>query len=130
METFLNLAWLLLALSSICLWARFEQRTGTERRLPIVALLMLIVILFPVISVTDDLWSLHNPAETDVLLRRDHHGVSTDTVAVACPYLCQPEFAEIVLVVWHIGTVENRPVSSPPSAPFAAIQNRPPPPTA
>jgi uncharacterized protein YybS (DUF2232 family) len=127
MEIFLNLAWVVLALSSICLWARFERRTGTERRLPIVALLMLIVILFPVISVTDDLWSLHNPAETDILQRRDHHDVSPNTVAVASPYLCEPKFAEIVLVVRHIGTVECRPVSSPPSAPFAAIQNRPPP---
>jgi len=65
MELFLNFSWALLTIASVCLWMRMERRIGAERRLPLVALALLIVILFPVISVSDDLQVLQNPAESD-----------------------------------------------------------------
>lgn len=41
---------------------------------------MLALILFPVISVTDDLWALHNPAEIDTSLRRNDLTAHTHTI--------------------------------------------------
>jgi len=78
MEIFLNLVWAALALASIGLWTRYERRTGYERYLPMIALILLLVILFPVISVSDDLWAMQNPAEADTCLRRNH--------TAACPH--------------------------------------------
>lgn len=69
MELALNLAWALLAVSTLGLWLRFGPRT--ERQRQFVALTMLLLILFPVISVTDDLQLPLNPAEADCCLRRD-----------------------------------------------------------
>lgn len=82
MEIFLNLVWAALALVSIGLWARYERRTGSERYLPVIALVLLLIVLFPVISVSDDLWAMQNPAEADTCLRR------SDTVA--CPHSIFP----------------------------------------
>jgi hypothetical protein len=72
MELFLNSAWALLAVAIVYLWLRLGRRAVSERQMSFVALVMLIVILFPVISVSDDLWSIQNPAETDTCQRRDH----------------------------------------------------------
>jgi hypothetical protein len=80
MEFFLNFAWALLAFTSLCLWFRFDRRETSERRVGFMALATLIVILFPVISVSDDLWSLQNPAETDTSLRRDHIAAAAHAV--------------------------------------------------
>src|ERR1035437_9217781 len=72
MELILNLAGLLVAAAMACLWLRWAPRKGFDRRTQLVALALLILILFPVISVTDDLLAAQNPAETDYLVRRDH----------------------------------------------------------
>ena len=127
MELILNLIWGLLAIASICLWARIECRTGAERRLPIIALLVLIVILFPVISVSDDLWSIQNPAETDTVQRRDHLVSPVHSIFPALAALCEPFLAEM-----RFGFLNSRApaisrilaYASPAPAPFL---NRPPP---
>jgi hypothetical protein len=72
MELFLNSVWMLVAITGICLWLKSARRTGCRQYLPLVALAMLVAILFPVISVSDDLWSLQNPAETDTCVRRNY----------------------------------------------------------
>jgi nitrate reductase NapE component len=95
MELILNLAWGFLALGSVCLWAQVERRKGAERRFPAIALLMLIVILFPIISVSDDLWSIQNPAETDTLQRRDQLNSPPHSIFPALAALCEPVVAEM-----------------------------------
>jgi hypothetical protein len=95
MELILNLAWGLLALASVCLWARVESRRGAERRRPVIALLMLIVILFPIISVSDDLWSIQNPAETDTVHRRDQLASPPPSIFPALAALCESVVAEM-----------------------------------
>jgi peptidoglycan/LPS O-acetylase OafA/YrhL len=55
MELVLNVAWGLLAGVMFCLWLRFRSREGVDRRGQILALAVLLLILFPVISLTDDL---------------------------------------------------------------------------
>lgn len=72
MEIFLNLAWAVLAVVLVGLWLRTGSRIGHSRRSQIIAIAVLIAILFPVISVSDDLMAIQNPAETDNCQRRDH----------------------------------------------------------
>lgn len=72
MEFFFNFVWLVTALVLILQWCAVKPRVAARRRNSVIALAMLIAILFPVISVSDDLWSIQNPAETDTALRRDH----------------------------------------------------------
>ena len=66
MELLLNLAWLLLALPAVWLWAR--SRSGsTGRKFSalqcLLALGFLLVLLFPVISATDDLRAMRTEME-------------------------------------------------------------------
>src|SRR5579863_4909205 len=71
MELILNLAWALAATLMVLLWLRCGLHAGS-RRLQAVSLVVLLLVLFPVISVSDDLVSLQNPAEVDCCARRDH----------------------------------------------------------
>jgi hypothetical protein len=126
MELFLNFAWALLAISGLCLWLRFDRRDKSERRLAFMALAMLIVIVFPVISVSDDLWSLQNPAETDASVRRDH--------VTAAPHASFPasaiptttfaglanDYERAIAPLFHASLPVERPATD-------HIQNRPPP---
>jgi hypothetical protein len=69
-ELVLNLAWSILAAMGLVYWLRSEESESVAKPAQLVALAMLALILFPVISVTDDLVAAHNPAETDTSLRR------------------------------------------------------------
>jgi hypothetical protein len=72
MELVLNLAWVVLAAVMFCLWLRHAPHSCVGKPAQFAALAVLLLILFPVISVTDDLQAVQNPAETDCLLRKDH----------------------------------------------------------
>jgi len=127
MELVLNLAWVLMSALMFCLWLRFAARTGVDRRTQLAALAVLLLILFPVISVTDDLQAVQNPAETDCLLRRGH-GCSTDhTIFPAVANLPLPAIAEPSFGVLRLAAPGHlrAPVFDRPA--LAPIQNRPPP---
>ncbi len=128
MEVFFNFAWAALALAIVLSWLRSRKRTPHGRWLQIVSLGVLIAVLFPVISVSDDLMAAQNPAETDSCQRRDHlvaPGVHPELHAVLGtpgtffegPSLGQP----------YPAALDRRPIpaSDPPQIP--ATQNRPPP---
>ncbi len=127
MEFFLNSAWALLAFFIVCLWLHVEPRDHADRRLSFVSLVMLLVILFPVISVSDDLWSLQNPAETDTCLRRDHLASCAHAIFPAMAALPEPVFAVVPFGFQRLTAPLNLPVRAVDNAAFDAIQNRPPP---
>jgi hypothetical protein len=56
MELLLNLAWLLLALPAYCLWRRDARKVSSLQSL--LALACALVLLFPVISASDDLHAM------------------------------------------------------------------------
>ncbi len=127
MELVLNFAWVLLATLMFCLWPRFAPRGGADRRMGFVALALLILILFPVISVTDDLQAARNPAETDSCQRRDHvvssaHSIFPEVAALPLPALADLSFG--LLRAAAPGSL-NAPLVDHPA--FAPIQDRPPP---
>jgi hypothetical protein len=126
MELFLNSAWAFVAFVSLCLWLRFEKREKRQRWLPFVALAMLLVLLFPVISVSDDLWAMQNPAEVDSAVRRDHVPGAhyAHFPAVALP---EAAFSGVALVADR-SIAPSFHHAPPAQSPFAhAIQSRPPP---
>jgi hypothetical protein len=72
MELVLNLAWMVLATLMCWVWMGYAPREGASRRMQIVALALILAILFPAISLTDDLVTAQNPSETDCCQRKDH----------------------------------------------------------
>ena len=95
--------------------------------MPLIALTIVLILLFPVISVSDDLGTLQNPAESDTCYRRSL--VAHDLV-LPCPVaalasllaLIQPEsrhisvssdIADHIVEVPALDGIENRP---PPAA--------------
>lgn len=79
MELLLNLAWLLLALPACWLWRRSAraQRSSSSMR-SLLALSCMLVVLFPVISATDDLRSMHADMEESPASKRSFHHATTD----------------------------------------------------
>ena len=73
MELALNLVWMFTAAVLLGLWYRHAPRRGVGRLLQASALIALILVLLPVVSVTDDLHFSAVAAETELGQRREHH---------------------------------------------------------
>jgi hypothetical protein len=127
METVLNLVWVLLAVVLVRLWILHGLRDGTSRRTQLAALAMMILILFPVISVTDDLQAAMTPTESESCVRRGHSVTSPHILFPVVAVLPPSVVAELPL--GFVGYVPPSNLSDPavdnPAA--SAIQNRPPP---
>jgi hypothetical protein len=127
MELFLNLAWGLSAIVIVCLWFRYGHRAEAVRRTQIVALAVLILILFPVISVTDDLLAIQNPAEVDSSLRRSHVVSNTHSIFPSVAALPLPAFAELPFAFLQVVAPGHLPAPVVDHPGLRSIQNRPPP---
>lgn len=127
MELLLNSVWAMVALASVCLWLRVGRRSDRDRRTSFVGLVMLIVILFPVISVSDDLWSIQNPAETDSYQRRDHLASCPHSIIPIVAALPEPAFAEFTFGFERPSAPRNPVWLALDNPALQAIQNRPPP---
>jgi hypothetical protein len=127
MEFFLNSAWAVLALFVVCLWLRIEHRAHSKRGLPFVSLVMLIVILFPVISVSDDLWSIQNPAETDTCHRRIHLASPPHSNFTAMAAHPEPLFAALTFGYPSIALPEDLPFLRIGNPALHSVETRPPP---
>lgn len=127
MELVLNLAWALLAAALMAAWLRFGLRHGANRGAQLIALAVLVLILFPVISVTDDLWAAQNPAEADCCLRRDHVVAAVQSDLPALAAMVQPPFAELAQPVLRFAAPGDLPAPVEDHAGFSVIDNRPPP---
>ncbi len=128
MEIFLNLAWAALAITMACLWLRWGDRDGTNRRRQIVALAILIAILLPVISVSDDLMAMQNATETDSVQRRDH--LVAGRAHVVLPFaavLSVAIFGGLPFGFQRFVPSSTLPHPALQSPERTAIQNRPPP---
>jgi hypothetical protein len=128
MELFFNLAWALLAALMLCLWLSFSARKGACRRVQFVALSVVLLVLFPVISITDDLLAAQSPAaETESCVRKDHASTS--------PHSIFPAVAALPLSVFVVPCLGLRCIAVPglhrapvvENAALAPIENRPPP---
>ena len=64
----------MVAACALSCWLVMHPRGNQRRGQQLVAVGMLLITLFPAISITDDLWAAHHPAEPDVVLRRRPDG--------------------------------------------------------
>ena len=134
MELVLNLAWLLLALPAYWLW-RGAKSAGAERKFTslqcLLALACVLVILFPVISATDDLMAMRTEMEESPVSKRSVHQASHDK-ACACQTRLQtpPALAETPIPfapALEQGELFSSSFVSLPSAPPALPGGRAPP---
>ena len=127
MELALNLGWVLVALWMLCAWLRFAPRAAKKRRAQLVALAVVILILLPAISMTDDLLAAQNPAETDTCVRRHNDCFCPHFIEPMSTALPQPVFAGLPQGFEQImapGRLSSPVVENPN---LSSIDNRPPP---
>jgi hypothetical protein len=127
MELTLNLGWVLVAVWMVCAWLRIAPRAAKERRAQFIALAVVILILLPAISMTDDLLAAQNPAEVDTSVRRDHCGTSPHsivpvTAALPLPGLSGPAFGFL-----SVAAPSRLPTPIVENPSLTSIENRPPP---
>lgn len=111
----------------IGLWLRYAPRDSHERRMQLVTLAVLLLILLPAISMTDDLMAAQNPAEIDSCLRRGHEYLNAHSVFPVLAAVPVPAFVHTplrLLCLLAPGTPSEPAVYFNAKAP---IQNRPPP---
>jgi hypothetical protein len=127
MELILNLAGALVALTMVCLWLRWAPCAREDRKAQLVALGLLILILFPVISVTDDLLAAQNLAETDSLVRRDHVVSDLEQASPLTAEIPDPPQADLPFGFLRFAAPGTLPVLAVNPPALAPIENRPPP---
>ncbi len=128
MELALNLGWALLALWMLWAWLRTTPQRTSDRRIQMLALAVVILILLPAISMTDDLVAAQNPAEIDCCARRNHdHAACPHSIIPAAAVLSLPRFAGISLAFVGMATPSNLPSPFVENPSLTSIQNRPPP---
>jgi len=127
MELVLNLAWIVLAALMYLLWIRCAPQKGADRRTQILALALVILILFPVISVTDDLMTAQNPAETESCQRKGHVLANLHPTLHPLAGLILLSLADLSTDSFHIAVADDsrNPIVDIPA--LDSIQNRPPP---
>lgn len=130
MEITLNLAWVALAVWMLWAWVRFAPREGAsgrvDWRVQLVALGLVILILLPAISLTDDLTAARNPAEVDTCIRRSQDWLHPHVLIPVATALVISLFAGLSL-----GAVElishNVPAIATADPALNPIESRPPP---
>ena len=127
MELVLNLVWAVLAVAIVRLWLNHAPIEAADRRTGWAALFLLLLILFPVISVTDDLQAMQNPAEAETALRKVQSAVNPYTICPATAALPESVVAAVDLVVLPIAIATHPPLSASDDPALAPIQIRPPP---
>jgi hypothetical protein len=127
MELTLNLGWVLVAVWMVCAWLRVAPHAAKERRAQVVALAVVILILLPAISMTDDLMAAQNPAEIDTCVRRDHGATSPHSIVPVTAALPLPGFSGLTFGFSPVGAPSHLPRPLVESPSLTQVANRPPP---
>jgi hypothetical protein len=127
MELTLNLAWMVLVTFMLWLWIRRTPHENESRLTQFVALAVIILILFPVISMTDDLMAAQNLAETSSCQRKDHVCADATPTHHAVSDLFLPVFGMLYPGSLTFALPDNHPSASAKTPAVASIQTRPPP---
>jgi hypothetical protein len=128
MEIILNLAWGLCSLGLIWFWVRTHGANPTPRKTQILALAVVVLLLLPVISLSDDLMATQGPAETDSCLRRALHSDDSHPSVVPAS-LALPEQMMTALLLSAISqeAVQNYRLAPPAPVRTRSLDSRPPP---
>jgi hypothetical protein len=127
MELVLNLVWFALAMAVFCLSPRVVTPATYSRCVQFAALTVLTLILFPVISITDDLLAAQNPAEADCCLRKDHEVSNAHSIIPAVVALPPTAFAGVFFSSHRLDAPRGPAIPTVDHPGLATVQNRPPP---
>lgn len=81
MELILNALWAILAVIGLLSVLRSSGHSPARRRSQLFAIAMVLTILFPAISISDDLWAAQHPLEEDGWFRRHDQTAQPHTLA-------------------------------------------------
>jgi hypothetical protein len=128
MESVLNLEWVVLAAAMCGVWVRYALREGPGRRVQFIALALVLVNMFVVITMYDDMAMAQNPAETRCFQQRDddlgaHAHVPLHPAVALAPTLA----AELSINMFRSAAPGGLLVPTVKVPAFSSIQNRPPP---
>jgi hypothetical protein len=126
-EITLNLAWVALAALMLALWIFHAPRSGASRKTQLVALAVVILILFPVISVTDDLLATQIAAETDTCQRKALHTATAHIAPHATVIFLMAAYAQDDPGSFRLAELDNFPAPLTKAPAWAPILKRPPP---
>jgi len=127
MEIALNLGWMVLATAMCWLWVHHARREGWGRPAQFVSLSLVLVFMFVVVTMYDDMAAAQNTAETRCFQREDdlgaHGHVPLHPVVASNPMLgAELPFSAVCV------TVPNSLLVLAANVPaLSSIQNRPPP---
>jgi hypothetical protein len=129
MELVLNLGWVVLATVMFGLWVhRPARREGSSGgRVQFIALALVLVTMFVVITMYDDMAMAQNPAETSSFQREDCSGARAHALLQPVANFTQPLFSQSSFEPPYLGVVGNHPGPALQSPALNSIENRPPP---
>ena len=127
MEPIFNLVWALVAIAGVGFWFMQGRSKPRGDHSSAIGLALLVVILFPVISVSDDLWSLQNPTETDSFHRRAYSGGTSHFQPIALSSLPKTFGPELLFSSWRIGMAHLAASPTVDNPALRPVENRPPP---
>ena len=132
MELVLNIVWFALCVALMALWLRHARRKhhcscATNRGMQLVALAIILLLLFPVISVSDDLLMAQNPAESVCCVQKScncgHHHQHMPSMASL------PEQIVMIANIEYASAVQTSELldCSAQNPALRRVENRPPP---
>ena len=130
MELALNLGWMAMATAMCWLWVRHARREGRGRLAQFVSLALVLVIMFVVITMYDDMAMAQNPAETRCFQREDDLGAHAHVHAPFHPAVASTPTLAAEASFQHVSLccAGQPPCPDCEGFPFlSSIQNRPPP---
>jgi hypothetical protein len=128
-EIVLNIVWAATAVAAYLAWVRWRTRPCRRLVQHLTALLLASAVLFPVVSMTDDVWAAQNPAEPDTCQRR--HNVSAVTHGqVPCAIVLAGDPPVIAQVADRQFAISASPQSLSPNVFVDGVVFTRPPPTA
>src|SRR5580698_2510975 len=127
MELALNLEWMALTIAMCGFWVLHGLRKGPGRQVQFIALALVLVTMFVVITMYDDMAMARNPAETRCFQREDDSGVRAHDpfhpVVASTPTLA----AELLFSTICVAAPDSLLVPPVKVPALSSIQNRPPP---
>jgi hypothetical protein len=127
MELALNLSWTAMATAMCWLWVVHARRKGQGRSAQFVSLTLVLVIMFAVITVYDDLAMAQNPAETSSFQREDDFGAHAHAVFHPVVASTPPLALELSFSTFRFAVLDSLLVPTVKVHALSSIQNRPPP---
>lgn len=127
MELALNLGWITLATAMCSLWVLHARREGRGRLAQLVSLGLVLVMMFVVITMYDDMAMAQNPAETRSFQREDDLGAHAHAPLHPAVASVPTAPVELPFDTFRFAMLGSLPVPTVKVPVLSSIQNRPPP---